>query len=482
MPKNTFYRGLKRSQIIGFLLLLIILIVLTLVITPRIVSNAQNRPAEEQQSKKPVTTFTPSVIPTSAPEIANPWRGAYSWYNTQVVPNWPTVDSYIRYDWNQIEPTEGHYDFSLIDQELASAQARHGKLGFRIMPAEPDSIAVPAYMVPLMPHGGWFINVYDGKRAYEPDWNDPNYIARALALIQALGQRYNNDPRLGWVDMFPYGDWGEWHTYGFPNVIAPMSAINQQKLIDAMIQAFSKKTILMFTTDPSSLEYALSHSPKVGIRVDCLGTPDMGGSVEKLRLAPLAQDRWKTAPFIFEFCKQAEFQTAWQQVETYHGAMVSNGNLANYADYSLQQQGFLRQVFSSSGYRFILDGVKLLSSITAKTEFSVSTSWSNVNVTPAYNPWEVMIQLRNSSGSVIWQGKSSLDLQKFLPTTDQITGIDYPITVTDHFQLPVTIPTGNYSVTLQIIDPAHYYEPLALAIDGKNSDGSYTLGTVSIIG
>ncbi len=473
MGKKTNCTGFRRVYIVGFLLILILFI--------SIVLTEQNIQEVGQRVTDNTITFTPAVIPSSSPEITNPWRGAYEWYNSEVVPGWPFVDSYVRYDWKQIEPTEGHYDFSLIDNELASVQARHGKFGFRIMPAENDNLAVPTYLVALMPHGGWFINAYDGKYAYEPDWNDPNYIARALALIQALGEHYNNDPRLGWVDMFPYGDWGEWHTYGFPNIIAPMSAINQFLLIDAMIHAFSKKIILMFTADPNTLEYALNRSPKIGIRVDCLGTTDMGGAVEKLRLVPLAQDRWKTAPFVFEFCKQAEFQKAWQQVESYHGAMVSSGNLAPYEDYPSQQQEFLKQVFSSSGYRFILDSMRLPSSITARTKFTVTTSWSNVNVTPAYNPWDIMIQLRNSSGSVVWQGKSSLDLQKLLPTTDQMTGINNPITVTDHFQLLDTIPIGNYSVTMQIVDPDNYYEPLMLAIQGRNADGSYTLGTVAVI-
>ena len=53
--------------------------------------------------------------------------------------------------------------------------------------------------------------------------------------------------------------------------------------------------------------------------------------------------------------------------------------------------------------------------------------------------------------------------------------------LTDHFQLPSTIPIGSYSVTMRIIDPDNYYEPLMLAIQGRNTDGSYSLGTVIII-
>src|SRR5207244_5840477 len=111
--------------------------------------------------------------------------------------------------------------------------------------------------------------------------------------------------------------------------------------------------------------------------------------------------------------------------------------------------------------------VTFTSQITANTEFTFIIKWSNTNVTTAYNPWNVMIQLKNSSGTIVWQGKSSLDLQTLLPTTDKTTGIDNSVTITDRFKLPSTIPTGNYAVSIQILDPDHYYEPLRLAIQGR---------------
>src|SRR6266700_1765251 len=115
----------------------------------------------------------------------------------------------------------------------------------------------------------------------------------------------------------------------------------------------------MLTPDPDSLIYALSRSPKIGIRVDCLGIPDMGGAVERLKLVPLAQDRWKTAPFIFETCHHVDFQLALDQVKSYHGAMVSDGNFSPYANYPAEQQEYLQQTFSTSGYRFVLNSMTL---------------------------------------------------------------------------------------------------------------------------
>lgn len=467
---NTFFRSSKRKRIANLCIAFsIISIFITLIV--------QNIKISITNSQ---TTFSPSIIPLSAPELTNPWRGAYKWYDEPGFPGWPTQESYVRYTWRGIEPSEGQYDFSEIDRELALAQAQHGKFGLRIMPALVDNIAVPDYLVNLMPNGKWVTNTFSGKTAYEPDWNDNHYMARAEALIQALGERYNNDPRLGWVDIFPYGDWGEWHTLGFPSTIAPMSESNQQKLVDANIRAFSHKRLVMFTLSPDTLTYALSRSSKIGIRIDCLGEPDMGKAVEHLKHVPLAQERWKTAPVIFEFCKDANFQQALKQVEIYHGAMISNGNIYPYESYSFAQQQYLKQVFSTSGYRFILNSMTLPSKIKINTQFAITTKWSNANVTPAYNPWEIYIRLEKSTGALVWQGKSNLDLEKLLPTENQTTGINTPITVTDKFKLPDTIPTGKYSISIQILDPDNYFDPLNLGIQGRKTDGSYTLGMINV--
>ena len=91
-----------------------------------------------------------------------------------------------------------------------------------------------------------------------------------------------------------------------------------------------------------------------------------------------------------------------------------------------------------------------------------------------------MVQLRSDSGAVVWQSKSQLDLQTLLPTNT--SGTDTPRTVTDTFHLPATVPDGSYWIAIQIVDPDNYYAPLSLAIEGRQADGSYILGTVAIAG
>src|SRR5882724_8256023 len=145
----------------------------------------------------------------STTEVPNPDRGSYLWQGASPQPaGWPIRDSYLRFLWRNLEPTEGHYDFRAIDRALAAAAARGGRLGFRIQAActgcAKPSIAVPDYLKAQMPRGFWFD--LNGARNYAPDWNDPNYLSRLSALLAQLGRRYDHDSRLGWVDVSSYGD------------------------------------------------------------------------------------------------------------------------------------------------------------------------------------------------------------------------------------------------------------------------------------
>jgi Domain of unknown function (DUF4832) len=96
--------------------------------------------------------------------------------------------------------------------------------------------------------------------------------------------------------------------------------------------------------------------------------------------------------------------------------------------------------------------------LTAGSPFTVTSRWTNVNTAPAYIPWHVVIQLRNTAGNIVWQGNSQLDLTKPFSTASQ--GNDTK-TITDTFTLPGTVANGSNKVYVQILDPAHYYFPSA---------------------
>jgi len=242
-----------------------------------------HRPASDSTS-----TFSVRTLPLTAPPVTNPLRGLYAWQGTQYAPV-PAADAYQRFSWRALEPSLGRYDFSAIDQALAAAKAQGRKFGLRVMALRSGRGAyVPDY---VMGHGlgYWYsfrtksqqgcypVHGGAGCDTYVPDWNDQFLQERAAQLFAALGRRYDGDPRLSFVDVGLYGDFGEWHMSGFPKVgprgSQPITPESEARFIDVQARAFPHKLLLMGTDDEGALAYALSHWPRMGLRRDSLGSP-----------------------------------------------------------------------------------------------------------------------------------------------------------------------------------------------------------------
>lgn len=227
------------------------------------------------------------------------------------------VNMYGRMSWHSLEPTPGHYDFSIIDNVIEPCPAPSGRslclpkgttFGFRIMAFNPQYKSstnvttgsdgypvysnVPAY---IEKDGkgkahGWLLpidpsNTTEGHY-FVPDWNDPFVIDAMWGLLKALGQKYDMDPRINNIDIGLYGSWGEWHTSGLPDNTdytwgaIPYTASNayynvnteayltnngtpgayepgtqdtKNSIIWAHVRAFPHKQLVMLTDDAASL-------------------------------------------------------------------------------------------------------------------------------------------------------------------------------------------------------------------------------------
>jgi hypothetical protein len=422
-------------------------------------------------------------------EVANPDRGSYLWQGASPQPaDWPIQDSYLRFPWRDLEPAAGFYDFKAIDLALAAAGARGGRFGLRIQAActgcAGPGIAVPDYLQALMPRGFWFD--LNGTRNYAPDWNDPDYLVRLSALLRALGKRYDGDPRLGWVDISSYGDWGEWHLSGWPypssTGATAITTANAERIVRMNVAAFPHKRLLMQHQtvvsdgdDHVALLYALGHDTSIGIRNDCLGDRWFDTDMAYLyKTYPIVANRWKTAPLMTELCGGG-FDAAGAQIAKFHVANIGNGNFGALNGYASSKRAqFLRDNIMS-GYRLALVRLRMPASLARDETFAVTSNWSNTGVTPAYEPWNVMLELRNpTTGHVVWAGKSTIDLRAVMPT-----GRRSRATV-DRFSLGASVPAGRYAVAVAVIDPGRYLRPLALAMSGRTPDGAYPLGSISI--
>ncbi len=409
-------------------------------------------------------TFRPTVTPMSAPEIANTGRGQYEWSGIAAdPPGWPQRDVYYRDEihWNaNLEPSPGVYNDAIMEQGMAHAKAMGGRFGFRVMSMNDSADYTPA-------------EVAKQPGTNLPDWNSPSFLTAWSNLMRHLGAKYDNDPRLAFVDMGGYGNYGEWHTYGIGG--ASITAANAQTVINAVVSAFPHKHILMMTANPAFLQQAMNTSPRIGVRIDCLGATNFYGST--VDSVPDAVNRWRTAPFVAEWCgasngAPSEYALADEQVAKYHFSMLSDGNYpTRYGNMSGADKASFEHANKESGYRNNLVSVTVPGQVRMGTPFSLASTWNNAGVAPAYDQWSVHYQLRTGSGAVVWTGTSSLAMTSLLPGQKSVT---------DSFTLPSSIAAGSYQLTVKVDDPSGSTVSMALAQGGAHDGGSYSLGGVAV--
>ncbi len=128
---------------------------------------------------------------------------------------------YIRFDWQDVEPAEGKWNWRPID-EIIREWAPYGyRFALRLCTYEVNShleYATPAWVCAAGAAGRRIerISAFDGQPecCWEPDYGDPVFLARLENLMRAYGAHYNGHPLIEFVDVGTFGTFGEGHTGG----------------------------------------------------------------------------------------------------------------------------------------------------------------------------------------------------------------------------------------------------------------------------
>lgn len=454
----------------------------TAIITATALDGTKNASAQVTVTKLTDLIISPALIPITAVDLVNPGRGFFRWLGMEQA-TVPSTDNYRRVSWSEVEPSIGTYDFSVFDQEadLAKYDADgRGSLGLGIRCLVENTLrSYPSYLDAKM--SSWLSTK---KNSWVPDWNDAYFLERHDSLVAALGRKYNADPRIGYVEIRAFGNWGEWHMTGFGDPIAPMVTITPasiNRLIDCYVKAFPDKQLIMLA-DSTGLKYALSKTGlkyPIGVRKDswCYS------QFENFGYDPT--DRWKTAPIIVEPYgnngnKKNDFSLALKQVVNCHVSAVANGNFV-WADMSASAKDSLIFASKTAGYRPILRSVTYPARFIPGQSLRINATWSNLGVAPVYRDWNITYRLCDTiTGLPVWETPSKLKMRNLLPTYNFATQQDVPVLFFDTLTVPSNIRAGNYAFEMLIADPTSYFPPLRLANMGRKASGAYDLGKVSI--
>jgi hypothetical protein len=140
--------------------------------------------------------------------------GAGSIANENVLANPDVVGVVIRQDWADLEATEGQFNFSFLDSEVARATAAGKQVILRISTQahKPDWVTSA-----VQDAGGTFFTFDDnGVETAIPVFWDPTFLAKKKAMIVALGAHFATSPavRIVWASFAnaTSEDWNVPHT------------------------------------------------------------------------------------------------------------------------------------------------------------------------------------------------------------------------------------------------------------------------------
>ena len=174
--------------------------------------------------------------------------------------------------WNKLNPAKGVYDWTELEK-LLNALAEHN-MGYalRVLPYTPSFIKSD---FPPQEEYDWtppFVYEMGAKKiqidlrgteyhAYAPVWDDSIYIWAAKEFAKALAEKYDGDPRIEYIDVRTFGEWGEWHTSHILGSEMPADSV----LIDMLdyYASLFKKTQLVLPSNGFGDVY--THALELGI-------------------------------------------------------------------------------------------------------------------------------------------------------------------------------------------------------------------------
>lgn len=378
--------------------------------------------------------------------------------------------AYYRWFWSQIEPKHGQYDWSAIDLALSRAHAHNQSVDFRVMPYD-QSHAMPDWYQASGARRANKPEDSDGQ-IWSPDADDPRYEKWWGALVAAAGKRYDGHPYLDAIDISTVGYWGEgWGPY------LPSWAV-QQRLIDQYFDAFDRTPLLMNFDEPHALAYGTKRG--AGWRLDCWG--DLGGRgkgmMHMLDLYPQQvvrtgiQDVWQRSPVSLETCgtplswKQwgytdRQLQYIFDQALRWHATSINIKSTALPPEWKEAFRAFQKKL----GYRYVLRRLEYPRTAQPGSMVPVSMWWLNAGVAPVYGDYSLALRI---DGAIM---RVPVDLRKWLPGDSVFDGALF---------LPERVRPGSRRVEVAILAAGTGEPAIRLAIEGRQPDGWYNLGTIDI--
>jgi len=173
--------------------------------------------------------------------------------NDDVLANPDVAGISIRYGWLGLEPTEGVFDWTFLDSEVARAAAAGKTVLLRIV----SQAGKPQWVTNAVVNaGGSFFTFNDGgTNTSIPVFWDPTFVAKKKAMIAALGAHFGNNPTVSIVSAsFANATSEDWNVPHTSDLVTQWLALGWtsekmldvgKQIVDATMTAFPNACVTM---------------------------------------------------------------------------------------------------------------------------------------------------------------------------------------------------------------------------------------------
>ncbi len=334
-----------------------------------------------------------------------------------------------------------------------------------------------------------------------------DFPERVKKLVAKMGQAWDNDPRVAYIEMGIIGEWGEHHDPDISTYWPPHDEPNhfenrtwlpgiEKTLGDSFTEAFKNKKVMV--------RYAYEFNDyQFGIYWDswAIDQEIERGYNAMLRL----NDRWKIQPIggeitwnwgslqskgfkSFEDCVKDEVTRTLiiEQIRNLHCNHLGGITWANFKDRDFIPYADLIQ--KSLGYRFVMTSFVYPRQVQNGESLRIEFKVTNTGSSPFYYDWPVEISLLDASThKKVWaKVLHTAKISQWMPgdnwSTDENRYKEEPpvYTINEKLLIDQSVNPGTYILAVSILDPAGMLPSVRFANTNYFEGGLHPVGYIGV--
>lgn len=407
---------------------------------------------------------------------------------------------YLRIDWADIQPEPDVFNWDKIYSVIDEWSKKGYTFSFRICCNETWPIqcfAAPEWLYDMGCGGGFYKRGdkggvptdKNGGGTWEPDYADPIFLKYLEKLIQEFAARFDGDPRIEYIDIGSYGNWGEGHTYFGSKRSFGLETLTTHALLHAK---YIKKTPVLVNDDFIMQMYGAPESDKLRLQGLCMslgfGIRDdsvLVGSWDyrkyhNVENPELFRAFSENAPSNIELAHYSHYtrdqaKAGLRIIEAARECRATFMGFHGYPDEWLKDNYYVTEYLANRlGYWYFINSIAIDEYAYPGCMTLTEIEWENCGFAPCYTKF--LLELKYSSAETNNEyifAVPEFDNRKFLE--------GHKYCERYFLRLPDDISAGKYIVSLRLTDTSDERRVLlAIKKEQMDKDGFYALAEICV--